>query len=73
MGFGNTMKIFISQIHCSKCGDEIESYSVHDFKFYKYGAVAADGGHEYLKRCGNFEDGIELSNCSKVGDETSKY
>ena len=31
------------------------------FKFYKCGAVAVDGGHDYLRRCGNREDWEELS------------
>ena len=48
-------------IKCKKCGEVIESLSVHDFKFSKCGAVAVDGGHEYLRRCGNSEDWEELS------------
>ena len=41
---------------CNKCGDIIESTSVHDFKFCKCGTVAVDGGHDYLRRCGNYVD-----------------
>ena len=37
-------------IKCKHCGDIIESKHVHDFVFCKCGAVAVDGGHEYLKR-----------------------
>ena len=33
----------------------------HDFEFCKCGAVAVDGGHDYLRRCGNREDWEELS------------
>lgn len=55
------MKILINKIKCKKCGDEIESKTVHNFKFYKCGAVAVDGGHEYLRRCGNREDWEEMS------------
>lgn len=54
-------QIILNKIKCKKCGDEIESRSVHDFKFCRCGAVAVDGGHEYLRRCGNREDWIELS------------
>ena len=54
-------KIITNKIKCNKCGDIIESFSVHDFKFCKCGAVAVDGGHDYLKRCGNREDREELS------------
>ena len=54
-------KIIINKIKCNKCGDIIESISAHDFKFCKCGAVAVDGGHDYLRRCGNREDWEELS------------
>lgn len=55
------MKIIVNKIKCKKCRDVIESKSVHDFKFCKCGAVAVDGGQDYLKRCGNREDWEELS------------
>lgn len=51
-------------IRCKKCGDIIESKSVHDFKFCKCGAVAVDGGKDYLRRCGNLDDFEELSEVS---------
>ena len=57
----NNIKIILNKIKCKKCGDEIESCSVHDFKFCKCGAVAVDGGVEYLKRSGNREEWEELS------------
>lgn len=43
-------KILSNKIKCNKCGDVIESTSVHDFKWCKCKSVAVDGGHEYLKR-----------------------
>lgn len=54
-------KIIINKIKCKKCGDTIESISVHDFKFCKCGDVAVDGGHDYLRKSGNREDWEELS------------
>ena len=54
-------KIKSNKIRCRKCGEIIESVSVHDFKFCKCGAVAVDGGHEYLRRCGSLENFEELS------------
>ena len=39
----------------------IESIHCHDFKFYKCGVVAVDGGHDYLRRCGELDDYEELS------------
>lgn len=54
-------KILVNKVKCNKCGDIIESVSVHDFKTCKCGAVSVDGGHEYLRRCGEREDWEELS------------
>ena len=53
--------IIRNKIRCKKCGDIIESVSVHDFKFCSCGACAVDGGHDYLRRCGNLEDWEDLS------------
>ena len=53
--------ILVNKIRCRKCGDEIESESVHDFKWCKCGACAVDGGHDYLRRLGSSEDIEELS------------
>ena len=53
--------IVVNKIRCNKCGYIIESVSDHDFEFCKCGAVAVDGGHDYLRRCGNREDWEELS------------
>ena len=50
-----------NKIMCRKCGDIIESTSVHDFKFCFCGACAVDGGTEYLRRIGEREDWEELS------------
>ncbi len=54
-------KIKVNKIRCRKCGDIIESLSVHDFKFCRCGAVAVDGGHDYLRRCGNLDEIEDLS------------
>lgn len=49
-----------NSIKCNRCGDEIESASVHDFRWCSCGTVAVDGGREYLKRLykspGDYED-----------------
>ena len=55
------MEIIKNVIKCKKCGDEIESKTVHDFRFCKCVSVAVDGGHDYLRRCGNREDWEEMS------------
>ena len=50
-------KIIRNRIKCKKCGEIIESTSRHDFKC---GAVAVDGGKDYLRRVGNKDDYEEL-------------
>ena len=61
-------KIIRNAIRCKKCGDVIESKTVHDFKFCSCGSCAVDGGHDYLRRCGKREDWEELSEVEKVED-----
>ena len=53
-------KIVRNRIKCKKCGEIIEGTSRHDFKFCKCGAVAVDGGKDYLRRVGSKEDYEEL-------------
>ncbi|AXB29679.1 DUF7695 domain-containing protein [Faecalibacterium prausnitzii] len=62
------MKIVRNMIRCKKCRDVIESCTVYDFKFCSCGSCAVDGGHEYLRRCGNPEDWEELSETQSVDD-----
>lgn len=47
---GKYVKIIKNAIKCKKCGDEIESKTVHGFMFCKCGSVAVDGGYDYLRR-----------------------
>ena len=54
-------EIISNKIKCKKCGNIIESRSTNDYKRCSCGAVAVDGGTEYLKRIGNENDYIELS------------
>lgn len=54
-------KILLNKIQCKKCKDIIESKYVHDFKWCVCRNIAVDGGLEYLRRIGNLEDIIELS------------
>ncbi len=51
--------ILQNEIKCNECGDQIYSQYRHDFKHCKCGAVAVDGGQEYLRRLGS--DYTELS------------
>ena len=61
-------KIIRNAIRCKKCGDVIESETVHDFKFCGCGSCAVDSGHDYLRRCGNREDWEELCEVEKLED-----
>lgn len=63
---GIMQKILVNKIKCNKCGDIIESTYRHDFKFCKCGAVAVDGGKDYLRRGGNREDWEELSEYESI-------
>ena len=49
-------------IKCIKCGDVIESKTVHDYVECSCGSVAVDGGHSYLKRSAvSMDSYVELS------------
>lgn len=49
----------LNRVRCRKCGDILESKHRHDFVRCGCGAIAVDGGHEYIRRIGHAED-IEL-------------
>ncbi len=53
--------ILSNKIKCKKCEDIIESKNTNDYKRCSCGAVAVDGGKDYLKRIGNEKDYEELS------------
>ena len=67
------IKIMVNEIRCKKCGDVIESKSVHDFKFCKCESVAVDGGHNYLRRLGEPENWDDLSEYEVIEDETTLW
>ena len=54
-------KLIKNQIKCLKCGDIIESKTVHDLRACSCKAVAVDGGLQYRQRIGNPEDYEEMS------------
>lgn len=51
---GDVLKV--DGVYCKKCEDVIYSAHVHDFHYCHCGAVAVDGGREYLKICGDLKD-----------------
>ena len=60
-GMEMTDKIIANKIQCKKCQDIIESRYTHDFVWCKCGSVAVDGGKSYLRRCGEPDDMIDMS------------
>ncbi len=54
-------EIISNKIKCKKCRDVVESKNTNDYKKCSCGAVAVDGGKDYLKRIGSEEDYEELS------------
>jgi hypothetical protein len=46
---------------CLSCGDKIFSRHRHDFVNCTCGAIWVDGGQEYLRRVGDFENAMDLS------------
>lgn len=48
-------KLIRNRCKCNKCGDIIESKSVHDFVRCKCGACSTDGGLDYIHRSGDCE------------------
>lgn len=65
-------QIRTNKIKCRKCGDIIESINVQDFNWCSCGAVAVDGGREYLRRVGNENDFEELSHFIKLAEITTE-
>ena len=54
-------KILVNQIKCLECGDTPYSAHRHDFKYCKCGAVAVDGGMDYLRRVGELSSIYDMS------------
>lgn len=65
-------RIVRNSVKCLRCRQEIESAHRHDFRYCRCGSVAVDGGKDYLKRCGSWEDYEETSITEWMeGDEDS--
>jgi hypothetical protein len=54
-----------NRVRCRKCGQVIESMSVHDFVSCKCGAIFVDGGHDYMRWGGELENIEDLSEVTK--------
>lgn len=59
--------IIKNRARCRVCGDTIESFHVHDFKWCSCKRIFVDGGKDYLRRGGNPDDIEELSVVEREG------
>lgn len=66
------MYILYNRIQCKKCGDILESKSVHDFKMCSCRSCAVDGGHDYLRRVGEPSNWEDLSECIPLDEAIEK-
>lgn len=55
-----------NRLKCVKCEDIIESKYRHDFVSCTCGAVAIDGGSDYVRILGNYEDFEQLTEKEEV-------
>lgn len=62
------MQILKNKVKCKVCGNIIESKYRHDYVICDCGKVGVDGGKDYLRRIGNPNDMIDLS--EYIEDET---
>jgi hypothetical protein len=51
----------VNKCQCARCLDIIESRHRHDFVQCKCGAIFTDGGTEYIRRGGEIENIIDMS------------
>ena len=57
---------------CNGCGDTIISRHRHDFTMCSCGAIAVDGGQDYLRRVGSLEKGSYTDISWAIPDELYK-
>lgn len=50
------MESIRNRLKCTLCNDLIESVTRHDFKYCQCGAIFVDGGRDYFRCGGNFEN-----------------
>ena len=62
-------RIIRNLAQCRKCGEVVESEHRHDSKSCRCGAIAVDGGKDYLRRSArDLRDVVELSVTEEEGD-----
>ena len=53
--------VVVNKCQCARCLDIIESRHRHDFVQCSCGAIFTDGGTEYIRRGGEIENIIDMS------------
>ena len=53
--------VLVNKCQCARCLDIIESRSRHAFVWCGCGAIFTDGGTEYIRRGGEIENIIDMS------------
>ena len=53
--------VVVNKCQCARCLDVIESRHRHDFVQCSCGAIFTDGGTEYIRRGGEIENIIDMS------------
>jgi len=61
--------ILVHKVQCKKCNDIIESKHRHDFVTCSCGSISIDGGKDYMRWLGNFEDFIDLSEVTSEDED----
>jgi len=59
-------KIICNRAKCAVCGYVIESHFRHDFVYCKCRSIFVDGGKDYLRRGGDLDNIIELSETEEI-------
>jgi len=65
-------KILHNRAQCKLCKDIVESKFRWDFVTCSCGALSVDGGHDYLRRCGNLDAIEELSESTDEPEPSQK-
>ena len=63
-------KLTKNQAQCNKCGDVIESKSVHDFVTCSCRSIAVDGGLDYSRRV--FQPGADWTDLAVWQEESAE-
>jgi hypothetical protein len=61
--------IIQNAVSCNGCGDFIVSMHRHDYVTCTCGAIAIDGGQDYLRRVGSLEPGSYVDYSWELSDE----